>query len=208
MSAREEVEDAIREVRAADSEAVEEASRRARSRVEEAARQQARRPPPPRDLPQRRATRLDVGQRVRFGQSGALGRLAEIRDERGIVETAGVRFELALTELAPVEESSRRSGAPEPRRGSAYTGSFPDPSTEVDLRGLRVDEVEIELGRALDAAVLGDLAELRIIHGKGTGAVRARVVELLRLDSRVNAFRPGLTGEGGSGVTVARVGGE
>jgi DNA mismatch repair protein MutS2 len=77
---------------------------------------------------------------------------------------------------------------------------------EVDLRGLRVEEVDLELARALDAAVLGDLSELRIIHGKGTGAVRARVQELLRADRRVKEFRLGVHGEGGAGVTVARVG--
>ncbi|MEX0842744.1 MAG: Smr/MutS family protein, partial [Gemmatimonadota bacterium] len=83
--------------------------------------------------------------------------------------------------------------------------SVPDviPRFEADLRGLRVDEVELELGRAVDAAVLGGLTELRIIHGKGTGAVKARVLELLPRDPRVQEFRPGGPGEGGGGVTVA-----
>jgi DNA mismatch repair protein MutS2 len=53
---------------------------------------------------------------------------------------------------------------------------------------------------------LGDLGELRIIHGKGTGALRARVEELLRADRRVSAFRLGMVGEGGAGVTIARLG--
>ena len=72
--------------------------------------------------------------------------------------------------------------------------------------GLRWDEVELELGRALDAAVVGELSELRIIHGKGTGAVRMRVQELLRGDRRVKEFRLGVHGEGGAGVTVVKVG--
>jgi DNA mismatch repair protein MutS2 len=104
---------------------------------------------------------------------------------------------------APPSRTSERSAGPDAH--PVWAGSLPDPTTEVDLRGLRVDEVELELGRALDAAVLGDLAELRIIHGKGTGAVRARVEELLRNDGRVRAFRLGQHGEGGAGVTVARV---
>ena len=70
---------------------------------------------------------------------------------------------------------------------------------KVDLRGLRYDEVELELSRALDAAAVGDVSELCIIHGKGTGAVRARVQELLKADGRVKEFRLGLHGEGGAG---------
>jgi len=63
--------------------------------------------------------------------------------------------------------------------------------------------VELELGRALDGAVMGNLSEIRIIHGKGTGAVKARVRELLPGDPRVREFRSGGHGEGGAGVTVA-----
>ena len=76
-------------------------------------------------------------------------------------------------------------------------------SDEVDLRGLRVDEVDLRLGRALDGAVVESLSEVRIIHGMGTGAVKARVQEILREDDRIDAFRAGEQGEGGAGVTVA-----
>jgi DNA mismatch repair protein MutS2 len=78
---------------------------------------------------------------------------------------------------------------------------------EVDLRGMRVDEMELELERALDAAVFEDLAELRIIHGKGTGALRRRVTEILAEDGRVRTHRMGGPTEGGAGVTVAVFGG-
>jgi DNA mismatch repair protein MutS2 len=56
---------------------------------------------------------------------------------------------------------------------------------------------------ALDAAIRADLRSLRIIHGKGTGALRARVGEMLQKDTRVRAFRLGLWNEGGAGVTIA-----
>jgi DNA mismatch repair protein MutS2 len=72
----------------------------------------------------------------------------------------------------------------------------------VDLRGLRVDEVEPALLPAIDAAIVADLPALRIIHGKGTGAVRAEVKALLEGDERIPNHRPGGPGEGGEGVTV------
>lgn len=82
---------------------------------------------------------------------------------------------------------------------------MPEARHELDLRGRRIDEVALEVQRALDAAILADLPELRIIHGKGTGAVRGRVREVLEADTRVFEFRVGERGEGGSGVTVARL---
>ena len=58
---------------------------------------------------------------------------------------------------------------------------------------------------ALDSAIRADLKELRIIHGKGTGALRAVVAEMLRKDTRVRSFRLGAWNEGGTGVTVAEL---
>ena len=66
-------------------------------------------------------------------------------------------------------------------------------------------ELDLELDRALDQAVLGGLGEIRIIHGKGTGALRERVAELLGNDGRVLDFRMGTPAEGGAGVTVVRL---
>jgi len=86
--------------------------------------------------------------------------------------------------------------------GGGYISADLDASSEVDLRGLRVDELELRLGRALDSALMAGLPSFRIIHGKGTGALRAQVREMLRADRRIAASRPGELFEGGTGVTV------
>ena len=202
MEARSEVEEAIKEVRsAADSQGVADATRRARARVEEAARLQLERA---RAAGVEEVPDLALSQRVRL-PGGATGSVVELEGGRALVEVGALRIELPSADLEPVEASA----LPETRTA---TGIRParvpdvDPTDKVDLRGLRYDEVELELGRALDAAVVGDVSELRIIHGKGTGAVRARVQELLEADGRVKEFRLGLHGEGGAGVTVVRVG--
>jgi DNA mismatch repair protein MutS2 len=74
--------------------------------------------------------------------------------------------------------------------------------TEVSLRGLRADEAEAELAHALDAAILADLPYLRIIHGKGTGALRELVQRVLEADPRVARWGFPPANQGGSGVTV------
>ena len=77
--------------------------------------------------------------------------------------------------------------------------------SEIDVRGMRVMEVEEIVMQALDSAVRADLRSVRIIHGKGTGALRDRVTEMLRKDTRVKSFRLGAWNEGGIGVTVAEI---
>ncbi len=77
--------------------------------------------------------------------------------------------------------------------------------SEIDLRGLRAAEIEDVVMQAVDSAVRADLKSLRIIHGKGTGALRERVAEMLRKESRVASFRLGAWNEGGAGVTVAEL---
>jgi DNA mismatch repair protein MutS2 len=67
---------------------------------------------------------------------------------------------------------------------------------------MRVGDVDGILMHALDNAVRADLKALRIIHGKGTGALRERVNEMLRTEPRVANFRLGAWNEGGAGVTV------
>jgi len=204
MEARAEVERAIDEVRAAAAAGadLEEASHRARRRVEDAAR---------RSRPKRRASRgsgrsnrpaVSVGDRVRVHATGARGAVLEVREGRAVVEVGALRLELPLDD---VERLSGEAGIPS--QGDRRPGGWSGPTggqvrTEVDLRGLRVDEMDTELMRALDQAVLEDLAELRIIHGKGTGALRQRVAELLAGDDRVVSHRLGGPTEGGAGVTV------
>jgi DNA mismatch repair protein MutS2 len=75
--------------------------------------------------------------------------------------------------------------------------------TEIDLRGMRPDEAESAVMQALDSAIRADLRSLRVIHGKGTGALRDRVSEMLSKDTRVKNFRLGAWNEGGNGVTIA-----
>jgi DNA mismatch repair protein MutS2 len=208
LEAREEVEEAIREVRDARATEVDEVSRRARRRVEEAARRQAGRKPT-RPAAPRAPSELVVGQTVKVAGSGARGQVVELRDDRVVLETSGLRLEVPRVEVDPesVPAAGRKGGDDTDRGVSSpgWSGDFDEATHELDLRGFRVDDVDLELGRALDGALVAGLHEIRIIHGKGTGAVRARVQEILRRDRRVGDFRLGLPGEGGSGVTVATV---
>lgn len=78
-------------------------------------------------------------------------------------------------------------------------------SPELDIRGMYGDEGCLQLDKYIDEAILAGVHSVRIIHGKGTGALKAAVWEFLRGDSRIDSFRIGAFGEGDGGVTVVEI---
>ena len=203
LEARQQVERVITELRQDVQAGVSDAARQARQTAEELVRASrlAERAVPDQAgqseilLPDPRP-----GDLVASRSLGVTGRVAEVRPGHVIVEAGGVRLTLARSDLEPPAPG----GAP-PVRPAADEGSrLPDLEVhpEVDLRGLRVDEVSGPLLAALDAAVVADLGRLLVIHGKGTGALRKEVERLLEEDPRVVSVRAGSFDEGGSGVTV------
>jgi DNA mismatch repair protein MutS2 len=77
-----------------------------------------------------------------------------------------------------------------------------EPLYEADLRGLRVDEFLTQLDRVVDQALLAGMKEIRVIHGKGTGALRRAVSEFCREHPAVGTWRIADQWEGGTGATV------
>ncbi|MSR07644.1 MAG: hypothetical protein EXR93_11345 [Gemmatimonadetes bacterium] len=88
------------------------------------------------------------------------------------------------------------------RRPSTHDERVMTAVSEIDLRGMTGDEAESIIVRAVDDAILADLPSLRIIHGKGTGALRVRVAAILKGDTRISAFRVAPAEQGGTGVTI------
>jgi len=137
--------------------------------------------------------------------------------EQGITEEATEirRLEDALTRKGwrvrgtlDAETGAPAVAAPRPSRSSPPAPDLPVAAvSEVDLRGMTGDEAGDAVARAVDAAVLADLPAVRIIHGKGTGVLRRVVQDVLRADRRVTGQRLAPPREGGTGVTIAELGG-
>lgn len=105
-----------------------------------------------------------------------------------------------------LEDLKRARNAPSPSVPPTVRRSAQAPAvnaaTEISLIGLRVSEAEPLLVKALDDAMLADLPSLRVVHGKGTGALRQLVHEVLAADPRVKRFSFAPPNQGGPGVTV------
>jgi DNA mismatch repair protein MutS2 len=140
---------------------------------------------------------LVVGEGARSRSLAVEGELLEIRGQEAVLESGGMRFTLTVADLEPTGRALQG-------KAPASAPPLPEiaPATEIDMRGLRVEEVEGVLSQGLDAAFVNDVPSLRIIHGKGTGALRKEVARVLDGDGRVQTYRLGGFQEGGSGVTV------
>ncbi|HIQ05255.1 MAG TPA: endonuclease MutS2, partial [Anaerolineae bacterium] len=151
---------------------------------------------------------LGVGDQVWIPSLQTGGEVTEV-SENGEVEVRVGAFRLKL----PVSrvELRQRAAVDQPEAPSvSLKGAITrkSPGMELDLRGQRVEEVLPRLEKYLDDAYLAGLPWVRIIHGKGTGTLRRVVRDELRRHPLVAEFRPGESGEGGEGVTVARLAGK
>jgi DNA mismatch repair protein MutS2 len=133
---------------------------------------------------------------------GKTGKLIERRGDDAVVVVGALKLTVPFSALRRVSQRHLKGEA-----APIAIIDVPEvmAKTEVDLRGMRVHELDDALVQAIDAAHRADLHALRIIHGKGTGALRERVNQLLKGDKRVKSYRLGAWNEGGAGVTVAEL---
>jgi len=219
LDARHEIEKTIKELRAAGADQIETAAAAARRAAEQKAAEagEALRAldeataiedgRSKMEVAHAEAGRIEVGASVAVASlGGKAGRVVEMRGRDAVVAVGAMKLTVPLKTLKRV---SKRALDAVTRLEIAVPliGDQPDVEVkhEVDLRGMRVDEADIAVTQAVDAAVRADLGALRIIHGKGTGALRERVAELLSGDKRVRTFRMGAWNEGGAGVTIAEL---
>jgi DNA mismatch repair protein MutS2 len=141
-------------------------------------------PPPP---------GLAPGSPVEVPSLGQKGRVVELLGEEALVQVGPLKLRLKTAELKPLkEEAPPKAVTLRPKREVK----------EVDLRGLTVEEALLEVDHALEEARALGLSTLRLLHGKGTGALRNAIREALRRDKRVESFADAPPNEGGHGVTV------
>ena len=121
-------------------------------------------------------------------------------DSKGevMVQVGVMKLNVKLKDIRLIEEKK----AAAPTSGKVGLGAGKQVGLELDVRGMLVDEANIMVDRYLDDAYNAGLSEVNIIHGKGTGALRAGVQAFLKRHPLVKGYRMGSYGEGDAGVTV------
>lgn len=151
---------------------------------------------------------LKKGDRVRLVNLGTEGTVLELPDSSGnlLVQAGILKTRTPLSNLQLVEEESTVTLGGKRRPVSGFKRSpSADFRDEIDLRGRLGDEAWSEVDKYFDEALLTGFRKVRLIHGKGTGALKKALWERLKKDRRVASFRLGEYGEGDGGVTIVEL---
>lgn len=151
----------------------------------------------------RQAIAVKPGDEVRVLSLGQKGNIVEKQDDNVVVQIGILKMKVALDDVEPVATPKKPQA--QPSGASVRRSRDEQVRTELDLRGSNVEEAMIEVDRFLDDALMSNLNQVYIIHGKGTGVLRTGIQEFLRRHKHVKSFRIGGFNEGGTGVTVAEL---
>lgn len=174
----------------------------ARKALDEAAPVQKKKAPAVRKALKQR--QIGPGDEVMVYSLNQKGSVVELAGQEAVVQLGILKMKVRLDDMELIGQQQpvktvQRTGANVKRTRDDSVKS------ELDLRGANLEEALIEVDRFLDEAFLGNLGQVYIIHGKGTGVLRTGIQEYLRRHKHIKSYRLGNYGEGGTGVTVAEL---
>lgn len=145
---------------------------------------------------------LNIGDTVKVLNINQKGEVLTQPNQNGelTVQVGIMKINVNLSNVRLIKE--RKTSDKNTNIGNIMKTKTQNIKKEIDLRGQTLEEASIELDKYLDDAYLAKLEQVIIIHGKGTGALRKGIKNFLRGHAHVKAFREGIYGEGGSGVTI------
>lgn len=151
---------------------------------------------------------LKIGDKVYLTTVGKEGVVTALADKNGqIAVTAGIlKTKVTEDKLRLVEDGvkyrRREDPTPKVNEGKVKKSIVSTFKTEVDVRGMIGDDAWFVVDKHLDDAILANIGSVRIIHGKGTGALRAALWKYFKSDKRIKTYKHAEYGEGDAGVTV------
>ena len=166
-------------------------------------------PEPAKPKKQYKPSDFKLGESVKVLSMNLTGSVVSLPDAKGNldVQMGILRSKVNISDLEIIDEkpnylqkTTKRTGKGKIKMNKSLTVA-----TEINLLGKTVDEAVAELDKYLDDASLAHLSSVRIVHGKGTGALRQGIHKYLKRQKHVKSFRLGAFGEGDAGVTIAEL---
>lgn len=133
------------------------------------------------------------------------GEVLEFKNNNVFVKSGLLKTRVKLSDIMILDKPKKKPVKTQHNVYRTSSRADADVKTEIDMRGETVDEALFELGLFIDRCVLNNIEEIRIIHGKGTGALRSAVTDYLKTHPNVSEYRLGRYGEGENGVTIAKL---
>ncbi len=157
-----------------------------------------------------KASDFRLGESVKVLSMNLTGTIHSLPDSRGnvTVQMGILRSQVNISDLEIIEEPASYTPKKFSRtsKSNMKMGKSLSVSPEINLLGKTVDEAVAELDKYLDDALLSHLNTVRVVHGKGTGALRKGIHEYLRRQKHVKSYRLAEFGEGDAGVTIVELG--
>lgn len=152
---------------------------------------------------------LKLGAEVMINDLGDKGSVLSInkKDKTAVVQVGIMKITARADNMTLAEEEEGKKPERYTKKAAVYGGGLRRESvkSEVDLRGMTLEEAEMETDKFLDECAMAGLKTVSIIHGKGTGTLRSGIQNMLRRHPHVKSFRLGKYGEGENGVTIAEL---
>ena len=133
------------------------------------------------------------------------GEVLEFKNNNVFVKSGLLKTRVKLSDIMILDKPKKKPVKTQHNVYRTSSRADADVKTEIDMRGETVDEALSELGLFIDRCVLNNIEEIRIIHGKGTGALRSAVTDYLKTHPNVSEYRLGRYGEGENGVSIAKL---
>ncbi len=156
-----------------------------------------------------KASDFKLGESVRVLSMNLTGTIRSLPDARGnvTVQMGILSSQVHISDLEIMEEQNPFSTSRKKHTGGGKIkmGKSLSVSPEINLLGRTVDEAVSELDKYLDDAILSHLNSVRVVHGKGTGALRKGIHEFLRRQKHVKSYHLAEYGEGDAGVTIVEL---
>ncbi len=151
--------------------------------------------------------KLKIGDEVLIFDIDKNATVLELPDNSGkvLVQAGIIQTRVALSNLRLLNTQKKKPTYTSSKRAVNRSNLDVKAVTEVDLRGMTAIEAIMELESAIDSAVMMNMNQITIIHGKGTGVLRTEVHKFLKTCKFIKTYRLGVYGEGEAGVTIAEL---
>ncbi|MBR7164862.1 MAG: endonuclease MutS2 [Clostridia bacterium] len=143
---------------------------------------------------------LKIGDQVLVSKVGKEGTVEKLQGSEAVVQVGNLRMKTPVSDLRLI--TGLKKAQKQQKKGGVSSSPRAHISNSVDVRGLVTDDAWFVVDKYLDDVILTGFESVTVIHGKGTGALKAGLWRYFKKDPRIRAYRLGLYGEGDGGVTI------
>ena len=143
-----------------------------------------------------------IGDYASIKNTNTGGEIMEISGNKknAVLKTGNIKMKVKMNELVPGKKVKQKVV-----NGNKVYHNYDVPKTRIDIRGKRSEEAEYRIVKFIDNAYVGNLEKVEILHGKGTGALKATVIEILKEHDKVKNYYFAPVELGGEGVTIVEL---